>query len=208
MGKQNTTDSYLLSFTAGGLLLEETDSLSSYLNDKKIDLIKNEIVNNKYLKTNSESARMRIIHEIKTRYNAVGSDVFSLYQDLDQNEKKIFIFYTCLKTYRLVFDFIFDVVIERWLSGNKSLNIDDSLYFLDKKSSDHIEVENLADSTVKKIGSVMIKMLKDVGMIDDGKLFALEASNTFWANFIRINETWFLQACLLNSEKRDEIRHV
>ena len=54
----------------------------------------------------------------------------------------------------------------------------------------------------------MIKMLKDVGMIDDGKLVALEASNTFWANFIRINETWFLQACLLNSEKRDEIRHV
>ena len=88
MGKQNTTDSYLLSFTAGGLLLEETDSLSSYLNDENIDLIKNEIADNKFLKTNSESARKRIIHEIKIRYNAVGNDVFSLYKDLDQNEKK------------------------------------------------------------------------------------------------------------------------
>ena len=65
MGKQNTTDSYLLSFTAGGLLLEETDSLSSYLNDENIDLIKNEIADNKFLKTNSESARKRIIHERK-----------------------------------------------------------------------------------------------------------------------------------------------
>ena len=208
MGKQNTTDSYLLSFTAGGLLLEETDSLSSYLNDENIDLIKNEIADNKFLKTNSESARKRIIHEIKIRYNAVGNDVFSLYKDLDQNEKKIFIYFTCLKTYRLVFDFIFDVVIERWLSGNKILNIDDSLFYLDKKSSNHREIENLADSTVKKIGSVMIKMLKDVGMLKDGTLCELEASNDFWNNFIRINEPWFLQACLLNSERRDEIQHA
>ena len=123
-------------------------------------------------------------------------------------KKKIFIYFTCLKTYRLVFDFIFEVVIERWLSGNKILNIDDSLFYLDKKSSNHREIENLADSTVKKIGSVMIKMLKDVGMLKDGTLCELEASNDFWNNFIRINEPWFLQACLLNSERRDEIQHV
>ena len=59
------------------------------------------------------------------------------------------------------------------------LNIDDSLFYLDKKSSNHREIENLADSTVKKIGSVMIKMLKDVGMLKDGTLCELEASNIF-----------------------------
>ena len=54
----------------------------------------------------------------------------------------------------------------------------------------------------------MIKMLKDVGMLKDGTLCELEASNDFWNNFIRINEPWFLQACLLNSERRDEIQHA
>ena len=123
-------------------------------------------------------------------------------------KKNIYLLYLFKNLQRLVFDFIFDVVIERWLSGNKILNIDDSLFYLDKKSSNHREIENLADSTVKKIGSVMIKMLKDVGMLKDGTLCELEASNDFWNNFIRINEPWFLQACLLNSERRDEIQHA
>ena len=63
-------------------------------------------------------------------------------------KKNIYLLYL-FKIYRLVFDFIFDVVIERWLSGNKILNIDDFLFYLDKKSSNHREIENLADSTVK-----------------------------------------------------------
>ena len=39
MEEQNFSNSYLISFIAGGLLYDETISLQPYLNDEKIELI-------------------------------------------------------------------------------------------------------------------------------------------------------------------------
>ena len=49
MKEQNYSNPYLISFTAGGLLYDETISLQPYLNDEKIELIANEVKINKYL---------------------------------------------------------------------------------------------------------------------------------------------------------------
>ena len=55
---QNPT--YLVSFTAGGLLHEETISLSSYYNNDKIEFISEQIINNSLMKTNSQASRQSI----------------------------------------------------------------------------------------------------------------------------------------------------
>ena len=78
---------YLISFTAGGLLYEETISLLPYLNDDRIELITEQVSNNSLLQTNSQAARQRILQEIRKRYHAVGGDNFTLFESFTQNER-------------------------------------------------------------------------------------------------------------------------
>jgi hypothetical protein len=199
---------YLISFTAGGLLYEEFISLYPYLNDAKINSISGEIKTNVLLQTNSQAARQRIIQEVKKRYHSVNKIAFSDFDTFNQNEQKIFLFYTCLKTYSIIFDFIFDVVVEKWLSRDIDVNAGDVLYFLDKKTSNHLEIDQWTATTKQKVATVMIRMLKEVGILRDAKIMALDASDEYWNYFVKIGEPWFLQACLLNKERRDQISHV
>jgi hypothetical protein len=199
---------YLISFTAGGLLYEEFISLYPYLNDAKINSISGEIKTNVLLQTNSQAARQRIIQEVKKRYHSVNKIAFSDFDAFNQNEQKIFLFYTCLKTYSIIFDFIFDVVVEKWLSRDIDVNAGDVLYFLDKKTSNHLEIDQWTATTKQKVATVMIRMLKEVGILRDAKIMALDASDEYWNYFVKIGEPWFLQACLLNKERRDQISHV
>ena len=198
---------YLISFTAGGLLYEETISLLPYLNDDRIELITEQVSNNSLLQTNSQAARQRILQEIRKRYHAVGGDNFTLFESFTQNERKIFLFFTCIKTYKIIFDFIFDVVVEKWLSRDIKIGTDDVFYFLDKKASTHPEINQWTPTTKQKVSTVMIRVLKEVGILRDAKIMALDASDAYWHNFVKIGEPWFLQACLLNKERRDQISH-
>ena len=142
MKEQNYSNPYLISFTAGGVLYDEFISLYPYLNDEKIDTIIEEIKENVLLKTNSQAARQRIIQEVRKRYNAVNKNTFSNFMELNQNEQKISLFYSCLKTYPIIFDFFFDIIIEKWLSRDIEIDKSSVLYFLDKQSSSHPEIDD------------------------------------------------------------------
>ena len=196
---------YLISFTAGGLLFEEFISLYPYLNDETIDSITSEIKTNVLLQTNSQAARQRIIQEVKKRYHSVNKKAYSDFDAFNQNEQKIFLFYTCLKTYPIIFDFIFDIIIEKWLSRDIDIDKSTVLHFLDKQSSIHPEIEDWKKTTIHKVSSVIIRMMKEVGLLIKGELHPLDAGNAFWYKFVEYGDAWFLQACLLNKEKRSEI---
>ena len=114
----------------------------------------------------------------------------------------------CLKTYSILFDFLFDVVLEKWLSRDLEIDKSTVLNFLDKQSSFHPEIDEWTDSTIQKAASVMIKMMKEVGILKNGQLIPLEAPNNFWIKFVELGDPWFLQICLLNKERRDEVTNV
>ena len=78
---------------------------------------------------------------------------------------------------------------------------------VDKKTSNHLEIDQWTATTKQKVATVMIRMLKEVGILRDAKIMALDASDAYWHNFVKIGEPWFLQACLLNKERRDQISH-
>ena len=203
----STNQPYLVSFTAGGLLFDETISLLSYLTDDRINSISEQIKTNTLLQTNSQSARQRIVQEIKKRYKASNGDLFIHFKNLSQNEQKIIIFYTCVKTYSILSDFLLDVVVDKWLSRDVEINTSTILYFLDRQSSSHPEIDKWADSTIEKIATVIVRMLNEVGLLKGGSLAQLEAHDGFWKIFVQQRDPWFLQVCLLNKERRERIIH-
>ena len=198
---------YLVSFTAGGLLAEETRSVISYLNDAEILNLPTEIKHPQYLHTNAESARQRVVQELKKRYRATGQNVFDVFSDASLPQQNILIFYTCLKTYQIVFDFMFQTVLEKWLSRNLTLDKLDVQHFLDIQSASHPEIDEWTETTREKIETVMIRMLNEVGLLQGGQLHSVDAPDHFWRSFVDFGDPWFLQAMLLNKEQRDRIQN-
>jgi hypothetical protein len=198
---------YLVSFTAGGLLAEETRSVISYLNDEAILNLPTEIKHPQYLHTNAESARQRVVQELKKRYRATGQLVFDVFKDAGLPQQNILIFYTCMKTYQILFDFMFQTVLEKWLSRNLTLDKLDVQHFLDIQSASHPEIDEWAETTREKIETVMIRMLNEVGLLQGGQLQSVDAPDHFWRSFVDFGDPWFLQAMLLNKEQRDRIQN-
>lgn len=196
---------YLVSFTAGGLLHEETISLSPYYNDDKIESISEQIVNNSLMKTNSQASRQRMIQEIKKRYFAVGEKFYGNFDQFTIVEQKLIIFYSCMKTYKILFDFMLDVIIEKWLSMDLEVDINDVERFLDKKSNVQNDIDGWSSQTRRKIITVLVRMLNEVGMLENNTLVQIEAPDEFWRMFVANNDSWFLEAGLLSKEQREKI---
>ena len=196
---------YLVSFTAGGLLHEETISLSLYYKDDKIESISEQIVNNSLMKTNSQASRQRMIQEIKKRYLVVGEKFYGNIDQFTIVEQKLIIFYSCMKTYKILFDFMLDVIIEKWLSMDLEVDIDDVERFLDKKSNVQNDIEDWSPQTRRKVITVLIRMLNEAGMLENNKLVQIEAPDEFWRMFVANNDSWFLEAVLLSKEQRENI---
>ncbi len=110
----SNTSKYSASFNAGSLLHRETTSILHLLEaDNAQELLKNEVKNNQYIQINSETSRKRVITEITKRYAVVKPDFWGFYKTRNIQEQKVMLFYLCLKCYKLMFDYHFNVTVKR-----------------------------------------------------------------------------------------------
>ena len=88
-------------------------------------LLKDEVENNQILRVNNRKARERFVVEFKRRFNSVPFHFWQAWQGWSETGKRAGLFYTILKTYKLVFDFLFNVAIRHWNSVNHQLGKSD-----------------------------------------------------------------------------------
>ena len=193
--------SYSASFTAGSLLYKETTALLPLLlSDNSGLLIKEEIKQNNLLKINSEKARERTVSEIQKRLSFVDHYFWEYYSERQEKEQKLMLFYLCMKTYKLMFDYHFNVTVRQWNSSNPV--IEPFLYQMElNEISGKVDlVYNWTNSTKEKTISVYIRILKDIELLNTRtlRLKSVTIEGDFWNYFIKQRELWFLDACLLN----------
>ena len=190
---------YDANFTAGGILFNEFIALEEMLLSENFEEgIAIEEEQNNVIGIATNSARKRIISEIKRRYHLAPDDFWSHFFVWHEHEQKLALFYLCLKTYPVVLDLHFEVTIKKFKSGNK-LDAYDLQMRLDELASNDEDIAKWSDSTYKKINVQYRKALKDVGLWNGERL--LEATNTssqFWSYFEDHHEAWFLSACFKN----------
>lgn len=199
---------YSASFTAGSLLYKETTALLPLLlsNDAEM-LIKEEIKQNNILRINSESSRKRTISEVVKRISFADASFRSFYANRSETEQKLLLFYLCLKVYKLMFDFHFNVTLSQWNSSVQEVKSYLYQMELNKISGKDETVENWKELTKKKAVSSYLKILKDIQMIGAGNftLKAIVAEDDFFYWFIKQQELWFLDACLLSSQRKKQL---
>jgi len=187
---------YDANFTAGGILFNEFTALEDMLLSKNFEeRISIEEEENNVMGVATNSARKRIISEIKRRYNVAPNDFWICFFGWNENEQKLALFYLCLKTYPLIFDIHFEVTLKKFKVG-VPLDTYGIQMQIDEIASSDEDVASWSDSTYKKINVQYRKALKDVGLWNGKRLLeATNASSQFWSYFEDQQEAWFLSAC-------------
>ena len=196
----NNKTKYDANFTAGGLLFNEFKALEDVLVSEGFEnLIKTEEEENNHIGIATNSARKRIISEIKRRYKVAPSGFWSHFFNWSEDEQKLALFYLCLKAYPLIMDIHIDVVLKKYRIGAKLNAYDIQMRFEEIMSYDE-EVASWSMLTFKKLNVQYRKALRDAGLYDAHKILKkpLKVSNQFWDYFKEINENWFLEACFMN----------
>jgi len=203
---------YSASFTAGSLLYRETTALLPLLlkDDAKL-LVKDEIKQNNLLNINSQKARERTIIEIQKRMAVVDHKFWETYLASHVEGQKIMLFYLCLKVYKLMFDYHFNVTVPQWNSSNPVIEPFLFQIELNEIGARVDYVDKWTESTKGKTISVYMRILKDIDMLDQKtlRLKSILIIGEFWDYFVKQRELWFLDACLLNPiAKRNLIESV
>ena len=202
------SNKYSGSFVAGALLHDETTAMLPILmSSNREALIKQEIEQNSYLHIKSKSSRKRVMAEIIKRFDNETIDFWRYYQTLKYQEQLVMLFFVSLDTYKLLFDFHAEVAMTNWSEGKSSLSENYFQVFINNKISQHPELNEWTDKTIKKCISVYLTMLRKVGLlqINSKKFTHINLEDEFYEYFIGKEEIWFLDACFLSREKRDDI---
>jgi len=189
---------YDANFNAGGILHHEFISLKQILlSDDFVSLIKEEEANNQFMAVATLSARKRIIQEIRRRYKNAPVGFWNKFFDWNEQEQKLALFFLCLKTYPLIFDFHLEIALKKFNIGSDLDAYDITMRFDEIASVDEF-VASWSEQTEKKLNSRYRNSLKNIGLYDGVKLRKPENIRAqFSAYFEQSNEVWFLESCFL-----------
>ena len=171
-------------------------------------LLKEEVENNHVLQVNSIASRKRFVMEFRRRYAAVTPLFWQVWQTMSEAGQRIGLFYAILKTYKLVFDFHFNVAMQKWKAIDHSLQKDDLLMELNELSAHDEFVDSWSDATKNKCSSTYMTILRQTGLLKEktNELAPVKLDASEFAYYIRSGEEWFLEACLLYPYEINDIK--
>lgn len=155
---------YRFSMTAASLMTKEFVELAQSLIDAEFDYSK---ISSTDLLRDRDTTRKREFAELQLRMKMLSeNEIFFLANTNDVNQK-LLTFLACVKVYRILREFIEEVIWNKLLVFDEQLHSRDFVGFIYDKGLDYSEVETLSDNTKKKIQQVIFKMLEQAGLIDN-----------------------------------------
>lgn len=159
---------YALSFSAGGLLYHESVSVAeSYIKfqdwSKAITYVRDENL----LQSRVEATTTRKVREIGSRLKELTQDQLDLLCNGSRLEQNYLLWLACCKRYQLIRDFAMEVLHSKFLSLDLVITTSDIERFFDAKSVWHSEIEELAETTRQKLITVIMRMLREAGMVSN-----------------------------------------
>ena len=198
MNKNNSP--YSAAITGCSFLYYEFQRILPLLmNEDSDNLLKDEIENNEILQINSRSSRLRFVAEFKRRYMAVPAHFWQTWKNMSESGQRAGLFYAILKTYKLVFDFHFNVTIKRWNGIDHQLLKSDIMMEFNEIAAHDEFVDSWSDSTKDRCAAAYLTILRQSGILDEKKneLQPIKLDADEFAYYICTGEEWFLEACLL-----------
>lgn len=208
---QTVKSPYSASITGCAFLFYEfVRILPLLMSEHSAILLKEEIADNTLLHVNSLASRKRFVAEFKRRYDAVPRRFWELFAGLSEKGQRAALLFAIIKTYKLVFDFHFNVTVKKWNSADQTVDRRDVLMELDEISARDSFVDSWTELTKTKCASQYLTILRQSGLLkpenDELRPLCLDAKD--YAYYIASGEEWFLSACLLYPYEINNIKEA
>lgn len=163
---------YALSFTSGALLMREaTIAAPMYLREHDWAKVRQLIDEDNLLQARTVSTGRRLAREVAQRLTVLSDAELELLINTTTSERGHLLWAAACRRYPLIGEFAEEIVRERFLLLIPTLNHDDFDSFIRSKALWHEEVDDLKDSTLRKLRSNVFLMLVQAGLLtEDGKM--------------------------------------
>lgn len=201
-----TKSIYSTAFSAGSLLLKESEAIINHIQDIDAFMSGIEVVEYSEIPVNAETSKKRLGQEVTKRLRSMGdAEMIDQYHTGSREDKLLILFYAVCKTYRLITDFMLETVLSKWYHLDYEIGVDDFKNFLYRQMDKHHDLENLTPETISRRASTVILMLKELGLVKNGKLQKNEYNPGILTRIAENGDAWFLEILLLNETERNEI---
>ena len=159
-------DTYLLSFTTGGLFLPESVLVARlYLRTHYWKLVKKEVVDENLLQLRVQSSRKRVLAEISGRLATFSDLELSFFAAADSHDQVNLLWIAVCRRYQFIADFAVEVLRERYLGLKSDVKPEEFEIFFNRKSEWHEELDCIGSLTRGKLRQVLFKILREADLI-------------------------------------------
>lgn len=165
-----TSEKYSFSFTAASALINESLVIAEeYLRLGNWSDVQQSVKDSNLLNKVKQSTFKREFQEIKKRLSLLTEAQLRMLVEGSPDERRSMILLALLKTYSFFKDFVIEVMLTKYLTYDFILSDSDYLKFWNAKSILHKNLDNLKESTVRKVKLVVFKFLEQTGLIDSSQ---------------------------------------
>ena len=157
---------YKMSFTSSSLRCRESAIIADlFLRLSDWNAVRNEVLSQNILQLNTASSQKRIFSEIKSRLKHLSSPELQILATNVSNDGEVILWLAICRCYTFIGEFARDVVHEKYISFQKTVDICDYDLFFEKKSILHPELNDLTAATQGKLRQVVFKLLRESNII-------------------------------------------
>ena len=165
---------YSFSFTGASALISETLAIAEeYRRLRDWRAVEVVLYENNILSKVKQSTFKREFSEIKKRLSTLTDEQLAIMLDGTLDDAKAIILLALVKTYSFLYDFIVDVLRNKYLLFDTTLTDIDYFKFFNSKSLTRSELNDLTEITTKKVKQVIFKILEQVGLVTNLKTGSL-----------------------------------
>lgn len=193
------SDTYRISFTSGGLFINEAISVAElYRSLKNWDSVRKEIKSNNTLKTRTASTLQRTSQEVLRRLRVLTDAELDILVEGTRSEQNQILWLAVCKQYTFMHEFAIEVMRERYLKLHLSLMYSDFDAFFNAKSEWNEVLDQVTETTRKKLRQVCFRMMTEAEIISsDNRILPIIISPSV-ANAIAADDAKFLYIYPIN----------
>lgn len=168
--KNGSLPKYRMSFTVGGLFYQEAIIAANlYINGNDWAKVREEILKTNLFQSRTSAALERVCREVLSRLKLLSIEQLKIIQDGSRQEQLQILWVAVCKRYSFIRDFAVEVIREKFLLMDYALSEEDYTIF-DTKAEWHEELEQLKDSTKKKLKQVLFRILREAEITSEANV--------------------------------------
>ena len=160
--KRKKSNSYVMSFTTGGLFRRQSlEAASLFLEKGSWNAVRKEIMDKNLLQARTVSTLQRECREIVSRLQTLNDEELRFLVEADHREQGYMLWIAACRRYTFIGEFAVEVLRERYITLKVDVSKEEFDAFFNAKSEVHPELFEISPTTRSKLRQVLFKILRE-----------------------------------------------